>query len=59
MASLSSDLYRLARAVRTPAALASGDPKRIKRRARNIALAKLLGALGVWKLWRKLWMGGR
>lgn len=58
MANLPNTLYKAARAVRTPAALASGDPQRIKRRARNVILAQVLGALGVWTLWRKLW-GGR
>jgi hypothetical protein len=46
-------LYRLARTVNTAEALASGNPKRIARRARNVAVGRLLGKLGVWRrLWR-------
>jgi muconolactone delta-isomerase len=46
-------LYRLARTVNTGEAIASGDPKRIARRAKNIAVGRALGRGGIWRrLWR-------
>jgi hypothetical protein len=51
--SLSSQLYRAARLTDTFEALASGNPKRIRRRAVNVAKGRLLGRAGVWRrLWR-------
>jgi hypothetical protein len=50
--SLSSQLFRAARATDTFEALASGNPKRIRRRAVNIAKGRALGRSG---FWRSLW----
>lgn len=49
---LSSFLYRAARTMNTAEAISRG-PKATGRRAKNIALGRLLGRLGVWRrLWR-------
>ncbi len=45
-------LFRLARLSSDTKALASGDPKRIGRRAKNKLLGRALGRAGVW---RRLW----
>ena len=50
--SLSSQLFRAARVADDVEAVESGNPKRVERRAKNIALARLLGRAGVW---RRLW----
>jgi hypothetical protein len=51
--SLSRWLYRAARWSRDAEVVASGDPKKVARRAKNKALGRLLGRLGVWRrLWR-------
>jgi hypothetical protein len=51
--SLSSQLFRIARDVDTVEALASGNPKRIARRGKNIMLGRLFGRAGLWRfLWR-------
>lgn len=51
--SLTSQLYRAARTANTVSAVASGNPKRIARRARNVAVGRTLGRLGFWgRLWR-------
>ena len=50
--SLSSQLYRAARVSDTFQALASGNPKRIRRRAVNLAKGRVLGRSG---FWRSLW----
>jgi hypothetical protein len=51
--SLSSQLFRTARAVDTISAVASGNPRRAERRAKNIVLGRALGRAGVWRrLWR-------
>ena len=48
-----SDLYRVARTANTISAVASGNPRRISRRARNVILGRALGRAGVWRaLWR-------
>lgn len=53
MRSLTSHLYRTARLVNTASTIASGHPKRIARRGKNIAVGRSLGKAGVWrKLWR-------
>ncbi len=51
--SLVSDLYRAARIANDVSALASGNPRRISRRAKNVILGRALGRAGVWRaLWR-------
>lgn len=50
--SLTSQLYRAARLSNTISAVASGHPKRVARRAKNIAVGRALGKAGVW---RRLW----
>ena len=46
-------LYRSARVLGDVEALASGDPKRIERRAKNKLLGRTLGRAGIWRfLWR-------
>jgi len=42
----SSQLYRLARSLRTVEAIASGRPQRIARRAKNVGLGRLLARAG-------------
>jgi hypothetical protein len=50
---LSRQLYRAARLSRDVAAVESGNPERIARRARNRLLGRLLGRVGFWRwLWR-------
>lgn len=46
------DLYRAARIANDVSTVASGDPKRIARRAKNKAVGRALGRAGVW---RRLW----
>lgn len=41
--------YRLARVVNDLDTLASGNPRRIRRRAKNILLNRVLGRLGFWR----------
>jgi len=51
--SVTRTLYRLARLSATASAVASGHPRRIARRAKNLALGRLLGLAGLWRfLWR-------
>jgi hypothetical protein len=50
--SLSSQLFRTARIVDDFEAAASGNPRRIRRRAVNVAKGRVLGRAGVW---RRLW----
>lgn len=51
--SLTSQLYRVARTSNTISAVASGNPRRISRRASNIAKGRALGRVGFWRsLWR-------
>ena len=48
-----SDLYRAARAANDISTLASGNPRRIARRAKNKIVGRALGRAGVWRmLWR-------
>jgi hypothetical protein len=47
------NLYRLARVVNTVSVVASGNPKRIARRGKNIVIGRALARAGVWgRLWR-------
>jgi len=51
--SLSSKLFRAARLTDDIQAAASGNPRRIVRRARNVALGRTMGRAGTWRrLWR-------
>jgi hypothetical protein len=53
MSRLRRMLYRDARLLGDAEALASGDPKRITRRAKNKLLGRTLGRSGFWRsLWR-------
>jgi hypothetical protein len=53
MSGLRRSLYRYARLLGDGEALASGDPKRIARRAKNKVLGRALGRSGFWRtLWR-------
>jgi len=50
---LTSMLYKAARLSATAKAVSSGDPVRIARRAKNVAVGRALGRAGVWRrLWR-------
>jgi hypothetical protein len=51
-----SFLYRAARYTRTAEAIASGNPNRIARRARNVAVGRALAKAGFWSA---LWGGRR
>lgn len=53
--SLRLNLYKAARTLGTIEALASGSPRRIGRRAANIANGRTFARGGVW---RRLWGGG-
>ena len=47
------NLYKLARNVNTIEALTSGDPKRARRRAKNIIVGRALAKAGFWRwLWK-------
>jgi len=51
--SLTSQLYRAARLSNNLSALASGNPRRVARRAKNVIVGRALGRAGVWRrLWR-------
>lgn len=51
--SLTSQLYKAARLSADARAVASGDPKKIARRAKNKAVGRALARSGFWKgLWR-------
>lgn len=51
--SLRSSLYRSARMLGDAEAVASGNPKRITRRAKNRLIGRALGRGGFWRfLWR-------
>lgn len=50
---LTSGLYRAARISNNLSTLASGNPQRIARRTKNVALGRVLGRAGIWRrLWR-------
>jgi hypothetical protein len=50
--SFTSQMYRAARLSNNISAVASGNPRRVARRARNVVLGRSLGRGGVW---RRLW----
>ena len=51
--SLTSQLYRAARLSNDLSAIASGNPRRVARRAKNRLLGRELGRAGIWRrLWR-------
>jgi hypothetical protein len=50
--SLNSQLFRAARVTDDVEAVASGEPRRMVRRVRNVAVGRALGKAGVW---RRLW----
>jgi hypothetical protein len=54
--SLTSQLYRAARVSNDLGAIASGDPRRMARRATNVAKGRALARAG---FWRWLWGGRR
>ncbi len=47
--SLTSQLFRAARLSATARAVATGHPKRIATRAKNIAVGRALGRAGAWR----------
>ena len=50
---LVSSLYKVARTANTMSAVASGNPRRMSRRASNVIIGRSLARAGVWKaLWR-------
>ena len=51
--SFTSQLYRAARISNNISAIASGNPRRVARRAKNVALGRTLGRGGFWRwLWK-------
>ena len=51
--SLTSQLYRAARISNNISAIASGNPRRIARRAKNVTVGRALGRGGFWRwLWK-------
>lgn len=51
--SLVSQMYAAARAANDISTLASGNPQRIARRAKNRIIGRALGRAGLWRwLWR-------
>lgn len=50
--SLSSQLFRAARIADDIEAVESGNPARVRRRAKNVIVGRALGRAGVW---RRLW----
>ena len=51
--SFTSQLYRAARISDNVSAIASGNPRRIARRARNVTVGRALGRGGFWRwLWK-------
>jgi hypothetical protein len=49
---LTSFLFKAARLSASASAIASGKPKRIARRAKNVAVGRVLARAGIW---RRLW----
>ena len=51
--SLASQLFRAARVVDDVEAVESGNPRRIRRRAKNVIVGRVLGRGGFWRwLWK-------
>ena len=51
--SFTSQLYRAARISDNIGAIASGNPRRVARRAKNVTLGRALGRGGLWRwLWK-------
>jgi hypothetical protein len=51
--SFTSQLYRAARLSNNISVIASGNPRRIARRAKNVTLGRALGRGGFWRwLWK-------
>ncbi|HLH66800.1 MAG TPA: hypothetical protein VKV27_13970 [Solirubrobacteraceae bacterium] len=51
--SLTSQLYRAARISNNLSAIASGNPRRVTRRAKNVVVGRALGRSGFWRwLWK-------
>jgi hypothetical protein len=51
--SLTSQLYRAARISNDISTVASGNPRRVARRAKNITVGRALGRGGFWRwLWK-------
>lgn len=50
--SFTSGLYKAARLSSTISEVASGNPRRVVRRAKNITIGRALGKAG---FWRQLW----
>jgi hypothetical protein len=46
---LARTLYRAARLANDAEVLASGNPRRIRRRAKNILVGRALGRAGIWR----------
>jgi hypothetical protein len=50
---LSSFLFRAARVTSDVEAISSGKPRRVRRRAKNVAVGRALRRLGFWRwLWK-------
>lgn len=47
--SLTSTLYRAARTSNNVRAATSGKPSKVARRAKNIAIGRLIGRSGIWR----------
>jgi hypothetical protein len=50
--SFTSQLYRAARISNNISAIASGNPRRVAHRTKNVVLGRALGQAGAW---RRLW----
>ena len=51
--SLTRDLYRAARVSNNVSAIASGNPRRVARRGKNVVVGRTLGRSGFWRtLWK-------
>jgi len=51
--SITSQLFRAARLSATTKAIASGDPRKVARRAKNIAVGRTFAKAGIWgRLWK-------
>jgi hypothetical protein len=51
--SLTSQLFRAARLSASARAISSGDPRKVARRAKNIAVGRTFAKAGIWgRLWK-------